>query len=100
MRAILLFLVVTAASCGEVYDNTELRLLVNFAAKETCSCVFVMQQSDAQCLEYSRQFIPVGNVDIQHKAKRVQAAQGGLWVGQARFVDERFGCVLEDSVGP
>jgi len=97
---IIIMLGLGTSACGESYGNTELRLLVNFAAKETCSCVFVMRQSDAACLEYSRQFIPVGNVDIRHGQRRVDATQGGTWAGTARFVDDRLGCVLEPSGGP
>lgn len=97
-----LLLAAPVLSCGVLgYENTELRILTNFAAKETCSCMFVMKRTEEYCVEYSRQYIPIGRIDVDVATKTVRAAQGGEWVGVAKWESQAFGChVMTESTGP
>ena len=95
----LLFLVVSAG-CDTRYQNTELRLVTAFAAKEMCSCSFVMNRDEDFCLLYVKQSVPVAKLTVDRVNKKVIASQGLLWNGNAHLVDERFGCVLDDDTAP
>jgi hypothetical protein len=64
--------VASDASAGPPAD--EFQLVTGFAAKETCSCVFVEQQSDAYCTNYGT--APTGvsvTVAIDHTGSKVTA---------------------------
>lgn len=92
------------ACADRVYDNNEITLLTRLDAKEMCSCVFVVGQTQEFCREYVRLGIPVPGlaqglpvpvllrVDSQQKTTH---AQVGLHVASARWRGDRVGCVLE-----
>jgi hypothetical protein len=71
----------------------ELQLAAGYAAKETCSCVFVEGQTDAYCTNYGT--VPTGvsvTVAIDHAANNVTAT----YVGTSRTATFTAGqgCVL------
>ena len=99
MRAALLAIVVAAASCSSGsdrrYERNDLQLLTAFAAKEMCSCLFVMQRDELYCREYSRQDPNLRTYDIDWTQKRVEAQAVLYWGARAHYVSPRRGCVLE-----
>lgn len=64
-----------------------------FYAKEVCSCLFVVGQSEDYCHEYGKQIIPIWTKDIDRENKKVKA--WGLWEStEARFISLRTGCQI------
>ncbi len=90
---VLAFLLLTAA-CSR-YDDNDLVLLTRYAAKQTCSCVFVMNRDERFCDAWARETPDAKTVTIDYRKKEVEAQAGVLWGAKARFVDRRHGCVLE-----
>jgi hypothetical protein len=76
------------------YRDNDLELLVGHAARDACSCIFVMEQSEAFCQAWLRASPEVASYRVDPENKTVQAYAVLLWGAKARFV-ERFGCVLE-----
>src|SRR4051812_47345924 len=98
MRRNVLMLVATASlGCGSSsglhqYQSNDLQLVTGYAAKEYCSCLFVMEQTDAFCNAWTRANPQVATIRLDRAAKRVEASAGLMWGARARFVDARFGC--------
>jgi hypothetical protein len=64
-----------------------------FYAKEVCSCLFVVGQTEDYCHEYGKQIIPIWTKTIDTKNKRVKA--WGLWEStEASFISLRSGCQI------
>jgi hypothetical protein len=88
-----------ALSCGEsetrVYSNNDLQLLTAYGAKEMCSCLFVMQQTDELCAAWTVASPNVKTVSIDRAAKRVETQAGLYWGARAHLVNDRDGCVIE-----
>lgn len=97
MNARKALLLLALAGCGDekAYDNNDAELAVRQKAKETCSCLFVMELSEAQCTAWTKVTPNVAKATIDWEAKRVQATALGLWAARARF-DGRAGCVIDD----
>jgi hypothetical protein len=103
--ASLVCVVVSAAGCATLpplqatstrpYDTGDLRLLVRYTAKETCSCTFVMEMDEAFCRAFTRANPPVASSSINRDDKTVSASALLLWSARARFVDDQVGCVIE-----
>lgn len=74
-------------------DPTILEMLTGFSAKETCSCAFVVEQTDTYCKEFG---VPPGySVDIAiDRGARTVAATAGSTTRAARF-DAHTGCILD-----
>jgi hypothetical protein len=65
-----------------------------FYAKSFCSCYFVSQRSASECHDYSKQYIPIDEVYLDEKLRRVRVrALGETSISQ--FVNSREGCWLE-----
>jgi hypothetical protein len=97
-RLALPLLALAALSCGgstREYNNNDLVLVVSHAARDACSCYFVMEQDEAFCAAWLRASPNVAKYTIDHQNKRVQASALILWGAAARYEGERFGCVLE-----
>lgn len=77
------------------YDNNDLQLITGYTAKETCSCLFVMEQDEAFCRAWTRASPQVATWKADPEKKTVEAAAGFLWSARARFVSAREGCVVE-----
>jgi hypothetical protein len=72
----------------------EAQLLTGFAAKESCSCVFTVQQTDAYCTNFAQ--IPPYTVDvaIDHAGQTVTATALGT-SRTARAGAAGTGCALD-----
>jgi hypothetical protein len=87
-------------SCGSntdsrQYSYNDLQLITSYTAKEMCSCLFVMEQSEAYCRVWTKQSPAVASVRIDAAHKTVESYAVLFWGARARWVDEKFGCVLE-----
>ncbi len=71
-------------------------ILPAYLAKETCSCRFVIGQTDAYCKSYASSWVPFASVDVDTAARRVEASV--LGVGRvAKHMSTRDGCRLDDQ---
>jgi hypothetical protein len=77
------------------YDDNDLMLLVDYTAKESCSCLFVMEMGEDYCRAWSKAAPAVATWSFDPDKKTVDAAVGLLWGARAHFVDDQVGCVLE-----
>ena len=69
-------------------------LLPAFTAKEHCSCRFVMEQEEAYCSRYSRQYLPITSREVDEAQRRVTVRATGV-TRSARWLSTREGCRLE-----
>lgn len=100
-RPVLIFVAFAAAACSGVgedgsrlYGNSDLVLVTGYTAKETCSCVFVMEQSEEFCRRWTRAAPDIATAHVDFENKTVKASALAFWDSTARFVDDRHGCVL------
>ena len=88
-----------AGGCGggatREYNNPDLQLLTGYTAKDMCSCLFVMRQSEAFCTEWTRANPDIRTIRVDHANRAVEAQSVLFWGARARFVDRRRGCVIE-----
>jgi hypothetical protein len=84
-----------ASSRSRQYRNGDLDLLSAYTAKEVCSCVFVLEQSEEFCRAWTRANPAVAGFTVDRAAKTVESSALIFWGAKARFVSDRFGCVLE-----
>ena len=84
-----------APAAGE-YDNNDLELINAYTAKELCSCLFVMEQTEEYCRAWTKASPPIARPRIDYRAKRVSSSAAIIWGASARWVDAQAGCVLED----
>jgi hypothetical protein len=77
------------------YANGDPELAVDYRAKETCSCLWVLEREEAYCRAWTEASPDVARVEVDAAARIVRARALVLWTAQARFVDARSGCVLE-----
>jgi hypothetical protein len=73
-------------------DDWPKAVSANFA-KEVCSCIFVVGQTQNYCSEYHEQIFKVSAVEIDSEKKEVVAVGLGIQ-SVARFKSERHGCQL------
>jgi len=85
----------TNSSGGLEYANNDLQLITGYTAKEFCSCLFVMEQTEDFCRAWTKASPAVATVRIDREHKVVESSAGLMWGARAHFVDERFGCLLE-----
>ncbi|MCZ8342297.1 MAG: hypothetical protein O9301_04630 [Leptospira sp.] len=70
-------------------------IISSFYSKEFCSCYFVTKLSEEQCHNFARQWVPISEfkLDIENKSVTVK----GLGrTNTAKYLDETFGCTLQD----
>ncbi len=89
-----------AGSCGSSdkprqYNNNDLELLTSYAAKEICSCVFVMGRDDDFCGAWAKASPNLRTYHIDHESRTVSTQAVLFWGRNARYVSFRRGCVLE-----
>jgi hypothetical protein len=84
-----------ACATAEGYDNNDAELAVRQKAKETCSCLFVMELSEEQCAAWTKVSPNVAQAKIDWKAQRVDSVALGFWSASAHYTG-RTGCVLDD----
>jgi hypothetical protein len=78
-----------------VYPNNDETLGAAAAARQACSCLFVMKRSEAFCQDWVRVSPDLPRWSADLKARRVEASVLVSWSASARYVDDRHGCVLE-----
>ena len=83
-----------ASDRAQARPADEFEILTGFSSKESCSCAFVVEQTDAYCQAFGK----VGTYDvavaIDRAAKTVTASFGGV-SRTARFTDGA-GCVTDE----
>jgi hypothetical protein len=77
------------------YQNNDLVLAAQHAARDACSCLFVMELDEDLCKAWLRASPDVARFSVNRQARTVEASALILWGARARHVDDRFGCVLE-----
>lgn len=82
------------ACVGEGYDNNDAELAVRQKAKETCSCLFVMQLSNGECEAWTKVTPNVAIAKVDWKNRRVYATALGFWSARASYRG-RTGCTLD-----
>ena len=69
-------------------------IISSFYAKQMCSCLFVVGQTEDHCRNEARQYVPISGYDIDWQARSVTVRGLGR-SNRARYVGERYGCVLD-----
>ena len=81
------------ASDGRARPPDQFEILTGFSSKESCSCAFIVEQSDAYCEEFGKlDGYPV-QVVIDRNAKTVTSTFASV-SRVARFTEEK-GCVTD-----
>ena len=93
-------LATVAAACGpsdgnRLYTSNDLVLVTAYTAKDTCSCLFVMNQTQDYCLAWTQASPAVAHWTADMNAKVVEASAALFWSARAHYVDDQLGCVLE-----
>jgi hypothetical protein len=73
---------------------TAIQILTGFSAKETCSCVFAVQQTDDYCTSFGQQQGYTLTITIDHTAKTATSAFGAI-TRTARAGADGTGCTLD-----
>ncbi len=68
-------------------------IISSLYAKEMCSCLFVVGRDEKFCHNYVRKYVAISDFKLD-AAKRVVTVSGLGRTNSARFVSERYGCVL------
>ncbi|MBL8683787.1 MAG: hypothetical protein JNK05_31735 [Myxococcales bacterium] len=96
--AITLALALPIAGCQgdpRPYNNHDLALLTSYAAKEMCSCIFVMKKDEPFCLRFTRASPNLRTVRVNYEQRYVDAFAVLAWGARARYLSQREGCRLE-----
>jgi len=72
-------------------------IISSYYAKEMCTCVFVIEQTEPVCHNIVRQYVPVQEVTIDQEKKRVTVT-GLFRTNSASYQGPQYGCTLEGSV--
>jgi hypothetical protein len=73
---------------------TSTQLLTGFSAKETCSCVFAVGQTDAYCTNFGQQSGYTLDITIDHTGRTVTSAFGTI-TRTAHAGADGTGCTLD-----
>ena len=68
-------------------------IVSSYSAKEYCSCRYVVGRTPDQCYDLVRQYISI-DTPVEDEAARTITITGMGQTNQARYVNERLGCVL------
>jgi hypothetical protein len=77
------------------YQAGDLALLASYTAKESCSCLYVMEMGEDYCRAFTKASPAVASWSVDRGARTVRASALVLWRASARFVSDEIGCVLE-----
>lgn len=104
MRRLLVLIPLAMMTCGaggdgearpERYEAGLLKLASGVAAKEVCSCVFIMGRDEDFCRDWTRVSPDIAKFRVDYEAKTVRG-RALFWRSTARYQGVREGCVLED----
>ena len=90
----LLLLVGCAPKTYHTYDNSLFELAAGFAAKEMCSCVFIAEQPEDVCDEWTRVSPNVATHHIDWEEKTVRTRALAMNRTYAQYTGEETGCVI------
>lgn len=100
--AVLSLFALTLSTCANpdaepfhTYAANDLMLAVGNSARMGCSCMFVMDMSEAYCRAWVKASPDVAKVTFDTVNKRVESTAFLSWGSVARFVDDKRGCILE-----
>ena len=82
------------ASAGPGMPADLVQLLMGFSAKESCSCAFVVGQTDAYCTAFGQQPGFVVTLTFDHKAQTV-TSDVGVGMTRTAHLTASGGCVLD-----
>ncbi len=68
-------------------------IISSFYSKEYCSCFYVMKQSEEQCHNFARQWVPISEFKSDTEKKEVIVTGLGR-TNKAVYLNEKQGCVL------
>jgi len=86
-------LVVALASRARAKPANDLQVLTGFSSKESCSCAFVVDQSDAYCQQFGKLEGYDVTVVIDRGAKKVTSSF--LGIARSSVFVEGQGCLLD-----
>ena len=84
-----------APGCADPYNNNDFLLLTAYTAKEMCSCLFVMEQTQEFCTAFTKANPNIKSVRVDLTNKRVESEAVLLYGARARYTGPRTGCILE-----
>ena len=90
------------AACGKglrEYQHNDLQLVTSYTAKDACSCLFVMEQTEEYCRAWTKASPDVSKLTFDLQARTVESTAFLLWGAKVRYVDDVVGCQPEPS-GP
>ena len=77
------------------YQNGTPELLAHNTAKEVCSCLFVVGQTDEFCDQFIHFNPPIASYSVD-KEKKTVSARSLTYTATAKWVSARAGCQLDD----
>ncbi|MCR9206246.1 MAG: hypothetical protein NXH75_16810 [Halobacteriovoraceae bacterium] len=92
LRRILIFSPLFLLSC----DVPFFKVVSSSFAKEFCSCLFVVKQTETYCKAYAKQIVPVSKFSINQETKSVEAWGLG-YSTQVSFLGDKEGCQILDN---
>ena len=87
---LLLLLGLAAVSCGDRYTENDLELLTHYRAKELCSCLFVMEQTEDYCKLWTTASPNLATFSVDYDEKTVETQAAMFWGAKARDWAELF----------
>ena len=99
MRFAALLMLAGCAKQGEstahIYDATLFELASGYSAMMTCQCIFMMEQTEAYCDDWTRVSPAVARPRVDVEEHSVTARSLGFRPVTAIYVDDRQGCVVQ-----
>lgn len=95
MILVIIIIIIGIVTITNWNDINNFRPMVSGAfSKFMCSCLFVEQRSEEQCLQWSKLDLPVSSYSVNQNEKSVTASALGK-TSKASYTNERFGCTLQ-----
>ena len=83
--------------CSHGYPNNDLQMITVYRAKELCSCLFVIQQTEDHCINWTVANPNITSFDIDAENKSVRSQALMFWHAKADFIDDKTGCRIVES---
>jgi hypothetical protein len=85
----------TGPNGERIYTYNDLMLVTGYTAKDACSCMFVMEQTEEYCRAWTKANPALGHFTFDKTSKTVTSSAAVLWSATARYVDDTVGCQLQ-----
>ena len=79
------------------YSSSIARLGLNFTAKSMCSCLWVSENSEEFCRDYTELKQVTPSIAVDQQAKLVETSLFWILRAKAKFIDDKRGCQLQDA---